>query len=551
MKKKNYIFSPSNFIFLQPSSFIKRMSAEVPEKTAPAAPETVPIKLRIGQTVTAMNVPVDADFKACRTAVFEGRAADQKQAAEESAGNAEVPTQISIEFASALSAAVEDCETMIAKMRALYVDGTDSELFLLSQLTAAHYDEWKMKQGAMPIDPESAPLYVARMHRSIDETPGVQAPTELSEIEQEQLKAIEKNLGVSTATEAASPWTKPQLINLRGEQIQKIFDAATIKLFTDLRMYKNAARVLIAERAFQMPDGTQQQLTYCLIYAIEGDFLAELRVLKTAESLAAAAAAGGESPPTPMPETESPPSRAIVVLQAQTRVLSFIGSAKDKTKEETEAEGLRRHTNYSAGMALYEKQREQKRSDRLCVLTPAIVAASVALFSIELARCYDILGVKVPQESIILSIQVRDGILHFDQSRMLRHSDLRNALEKSAKRFKKMEAQIKAISDPKSAVSKRLWFEFTAFADEHNSLVDLDRLASDANTRNQIVFSITDIGTGIDANRSVAVRFTRTIDVKKLVHRTQQMLEKEKQDAPVVAGTTAAVAAPAPVPSKE
>lgn len=472
----------------------------VAETTQKERSKEVEIKVRVGGKTQTIRVPVDENFKACRKDVAAMRAETELEKRKTRKDSDVVLEQSMAPSVDAMTLALMDCEDLVKRMRERGDDGVEPELVRLSVLTAGAYASWREALAGATVDDDKVPLYVERMKRPINEETG-----EIGE------------------------WSKSETLNLRANQLHQRLTAKTLLLISNMGMHKNSTRMLWLERPYKSEDGLVF-ISFYIIYAIEGDYRAEMHAKHTADCLAAGAAA----PPPFVPEPAGTP-REVVLLMADVKIGRNIDTREQPDtpagKKENEKRAQLMQNRFDLTSEIYFRRRFEKRNNRLCALIPALIGAGIASFAQMLAPLYDPAGVKVPREATIIELTVSEGVLDYDRSAILTHSNVRQLMAQYLGLVKSAEADYKAIEDKHSGEARDAFLALRKHAEQYDGLLEIDRLASLTSTRNEIVFSIVDLGTGVDSGTNISARLVRIIDPLKLIKQTEFMLEKAKRQA--------------------
>jgi hypothetical protein len=493
----------------------------VKEFKAPAAePLRVPVCVLHGAKILRFQVPVDDEFKDCRRQVAETRA-EEAAAREKARTDADKTLEDSASpFSDAVAAAIEDCEQFVARLRARDADADLSGLARLSALIGAHYTEWIAQQlqatsadSAQPeIDERQAPLYIARCACPWD--------------------AVANQSGA---------WSTPHVLDLNKNDLGKLFAESDVKAFRAFKMHKRSPRVLLLERAFETPDGLAT-LSFALVFAVRCDLRAEIL------------ARGGQVQQQQQQQPAAPAGATVQELDDTAAMRTFIkctltfNGVTYKNKATADKVAALRQERFGQGIRLYEQRRLHKRNDRFSAQIPALVACATGLMARELASLYDPAGVKVPSEAVIIEVQCHDGLIVLEESALLSHSHLRKVLAATDEKMQALEKRIvgeRPAPDQPGPHEQELRFQFKSLVDEYNKLTEIDQLALTSNTRHEVVFSIIDKASGLDAQNIIGTRFIRRINVRDLLKFTKLTAERNAATVDLPAATPAPVAAAA------
>lgn len=493
----------------------KECKAEVAEQLR------VPVCVLHKSKILRFQVPVDEEFKDCRRQVAETRAEEAAERAKSRTAADAALEESAGPFSDAVAAAVEDCEQFVARMRARDADADLSGLARLSALVGAHYTEWAAQQLQPPaaggvqseIDESKAPLYVARCARPWD--------------------AVANQSGA---------WGAPHVLDLNKNDLDKLFGQSDVDAFRGFKMHKRSPRVLLLERAFETPDGLAT-VSFALVFAVRDDLRAEI--------LAQGGRVADQSPEASV--APAPSGAAVQELDDTAALRTFIkctmtfNGATYKNKATADKVAALRQERFGQGIRLYEQRRLHKRNDRFAAQIPALIACATGLMARELASLYDPDGVKVPSEAVIMEVQCHDGLIVLEESALLGHSHLRKVLAATVEKMQAVEKRIvseRPAPDQPGPHEQELRFHFTSLVDEYNKLNEIDQIALTSNTRNEVVFSIIDTASGLDAQNIIGTRFLRRINVRDLLKFTK--LTAEKTTAAAAPAAEVSAAAPAP-----
>jgi hypothetical protein len=496
-------------------------------KAALAEPLRVPVCVLHKSTILRFQVPIDEEFKDCRRQVAETRAEEAAEHAKARTAADEALEESAGPFSDAVAAAVEDCEQFVALLRARGADADLSALARLSALVGAHYTEWAAQQqppapgGASPeIDESKAPLYVVRYARPWD--------------------AVANQSGA---------WGAAHVLDLNKNDLEKLFAESDVEAFRAFKMHKRSPRVLLLERAFETPDGLAT-LSFALVFAVRGDLRAEIlaRGGQAAADQSQEPAAAVPSGATAQELDDTAALRTFIKC-----TMTFNG-ATYKNKATADKVSALRQERFGQGIRLYEQRRLRKRNDRFAAQIPALVACATALMARELASLYDPDGVKVPSEAVIIEVQCHDGLIVLEESALISHSHLRKVLGATVEKMQAIEKRIvgeRPAPDQPGPHEQELRFQFKSLVDEYNKLTEIDQIALTSNTRNEVVFSIIDTASGLDAQNIIGTRFLRRINVRDLLKFTKLTAEKTTAAAaPAAEVPVPAPAAEVPVPAQ-
>lgn len=485
-------------------------TAEVPapKESVPVVPR-VPVRMLDNGRVTVYHVPVDEEFLECRRSVAETRA-EEAQEREKQRTDADRLLEASAEpFAEAIGAAVEDCEQKIAQMREVAAGDDDSGLFRIASLIGAHYSDWCAKQPDQDlIVVNDAPIYIARLARTYE--------------------ADAKTL---------APWGTPHIIDLKANNMQKIFSEADLKVLIGFKMYKRAPRALLLERPLPTPDGVIV-MSFVFIFGIRGELRAELATRANKASPSPAESIAG------LPPQED--DRDIVPLRSFLNCTKAFNPAGYKTKTNSEKAAALQHSRLESGRQLYQLRRLAKREDRFAAMFPALISAIIGAMSVELATFYDPEGVVVPREAIIIEVQCHDNTIVFDECCVVTHTHIRATLAQLQLQLQEVDRQLKTLKPLKdktvpSAADIRLRADFLRLMGECKKLQEINQLAFVVNTRNEIVFSLNETGTGLDAESALSSSFVRRTDIPLLLKRVKLTAQKGAATAAANAQAPSAV----------
>ena len=500
------------------------------------------LKVCVDGRVQELQVPINDDFKACLKDVAAMRAELKTQKDEPKGPEYKQVLQI----AKALTEAVEDCEHLVKMLREP-VDGVDCELARQADEIAMHYEQWRAK-APKPLDENNAPLFAVRFSRPLNASAAVDTKDDqqvASDVKISKVNTDEEAQGAVDANGAKdqvrkSGWKGPHVIDLRNQELYKRLSGTSATLFQNIGLHKNACRVLWIERSFSTPE-FELVLGYYTLFAIEADYRTEMHAIESAEIVAKGATA-----PVLKPLVSGAP-RNVVFLMTDMKCDHVKDIKKGQmNKDEQAAHAKRVRGLFDMATKLFHSMRHDKRNERLCAKLPALVGAGLAMFAVKLAPLYDINGINVPSQALILELGYHDDMLDLDRSALIKHSQLSLLMNDMLARVKHAEAQWHQIEDKNSPEAYKAFLFFEKYVADYETLIQTDRLARSTNTRNEIVFSIVEYGSGIDAKKTTSARLIRGIRVEELIKTTERL--KNSMDSSQTSDTAAP--APAVVPAE-
>mgnify|MGYP001325852732 CR=1 FL=1 len=484
------------------------MSGE--NRAADVADDTlcVPVRVTSRGTTTEYQMPMTAEFKECRQVITEMHR-EQLAAVEKATSKADLVIQASLKpHVDALAAAVEDCESMFARMSQRTkaesgIDERDSDLFRLAADVGALYAKWSSK----PVDPST---------ESIGTT--TDQAGQSGAVQEEVPLYI-----IRLARAAAGEWKTPEIININANKLDKIFSADELKLLRSYKMHKHPQRVVVFERSLDGPDG-EMTLTFAFVFAVHGEARVDI------------ALANG----TGAPEALST-DRDIMQLFAFMNCYAMFDVKPHKSKVEAQKAAALCYKRIEQVRTLYEQRRLVKRQDRLLAIVPGIVLATIGGMSRDIAAFYDITGVKVPDETIIIDIQVFNGAVVFDDCAIVRHTQSRALLEAEVAKLKQMQAKLaelrdaqKEPTDTTKAAVQEARAEYSALLAKYHRLREIDRAALECNTRNQLVISLSETSPGLDAQEQITMQFLFTLNVPRLIKSNEKVAARLAEEKAAV-----------------
>lgn len=538
------------------------MSAAPAEPVKVPEVEHVPVKMLYKGDVVEFMVPVDDEYNDCRRAVIEANVEEARERAKTRTDADKLREASAKPFADALCAAIQDCEQQLAQMQKPDDTEGSSELFRLSALIGADYDHWRSEQTPPDAGKKAKAVPVAADSKvEADEEGGKEKSALAKEDEKAPIYVARIARKFDAETKESEPWGAPQILNLRANGMERLLPADEVKALASLKMHKYSHRALLLERSYMTPDGPIV-LSFAVIFAVRGDLRADI-------------AARRGSPMSAIPN-----ERQIVLLRTFINCTIPFDTTGYKNKAEWTKAAALRETRANQGRVLYEADRLRARQECFSNSIPGLVSATIGALARQLSPLYDVAGIKVPDEAIIIKLDSHEGVIVFDDTQIFRHTQWRALRQQIAADLKVLEEELKPIGAAFSAAKeaadgKAVWNlggervdkqkkedvdrlaevterqrvkrgEYTQLLNEYKIFAETDQLASNCNTRNEIVFCITDTASGLDASNALGARFPRRINVYSLIKRTELALKREAEAATAAAAAVSSNQTEAP-----